>query len=88
MEIYGCATGLSMNAIEAEFEGKGYGDFKLAVGEAVAETLKPIQDEYRRLLSDKGELENIMKKGAAQAGYIANKTLVKARRKVGFVTPK
>ena len=86
MEIYGCATRQSMEDIEKEFEGKGYGDFKLAVGQAVADAIKPIQDEYQRLLKDKGELENIMKNGSERAARIAYKTLAKARRKVGFVT--
>lgn len=88
MEIYGCATGASMEAVEREFAGKGYGDFKTAVGEAVAESLRPIQDEFKRLMDDKGELEAVMVKGADQASRIAGKTLSKVRRKVGFVTPK
>ena len=88
MEIYGCATGASMEAVEREFAGKGYGDFKTAVGEAVAESLRPIQDEFKRLMADKGELEAVMVKGAGQASRIAGKTLSKVRRKVGFVTPK
>ncbi len=88
MEIYSCATDKSIEAIETEFAGQGYGAFKSAVGEAVAEALKPIQEKYTLLLSDKGELDNIMKNGAAQASRIAYKTLAKAQRKVGFVLPK
>lgn len=88
MEIYSCATDQSIEAIETEFAGQGYGAFKSAVGEAVAEALKPIQEKYTLLLSDKGELDNIMKNGAAQASRIAYKTLAKAQRKVGFVLPK
>ena len=86
MEIYGCATGMNMEAVEAEFKGKGYGDFKVGVGEVVADSLKPIQDEYKRLLADKGYLEAIMKENADKASYLANKTLAKVRRKVGFVS--
>lgn len=88
MEIYGCATGMTMEAIEKEFSGKGYGDFKAAVGEAVAEDLRPIQEEYKRLIADKGELDRIAVRGAEQASRIARKTLAKAQRKVGFVIPK
>lgn len=85
MEIYGCAAGLSMEAVEKEFEGKGYGDFKVAVGEAVAEAMRPIQEEYQRLMSDKGYLEEIMQRGSERAARIAAKTLAKVRRKVGLV---
>jgi tryptophanyl-tRNA synthetase len=88
MEIYGCAAGMTMDEVAAQFDGRGYGDFKLAVGEAVAETLKPIQAEYKRLLADKGELENLMKKGSAEAAHRASRTLAKVRKKVGFVTPR
>ena len=71
--------------IEAEFEGKGYGAFKPAVGEAVVETLRPIREETERLLKDKAYLESVYKAGAEKASYIANKTLRKVYKKVGFV---
>lgn len=86
MEIYGCATGKDMAAVETEFAGQGYGTFKAAVGEAVAEVLRPIQDEYNRLMADKAYLEEVMKKNDERAARIAGKTLAKARRKTGFVT--
>ena len=85
MEIYNCTTGRSLEAIQKEFEGKGYGDFKLAVGESVAETLRPIQEEYKRLLADKGYLESVMKQNAERASKIAYKTLMKVRKKTGFI---
>ncbi|MDO4287897.1 MAG: tryptophan--tRNA ligase [Eubacterium sp.] len=85
MEIYSCATGDTLEAIQQGFEGKGYGDFKVAVGEAVAETLRPIQEEYKRLLADKAYLEEVMKKNAQRASHIAGKTLAKVRRKTGFI---
>lgn len=88
MEIYGCATDQDMAAIEREFAGRGYGDFKTAVGEAVAEALRPIQAAFGRLMGDKGYLESLMVAGADQAGRIAGRTLSKVRRKVGLVTPK
>ena len=85
MEIYGCAANMTMDEVAAEFEGKGYGDFKLAVGQAVADTLKPIQDRYYALIADKKALEAVMKTGAEQAARIAAKTLFKAKKKTGFV---
>lgn len=85
MEIYNCTTGKNLETIQKEFEGKGYGDFKLAVGESVAETLRPIQDDYKRLLADKGYLESVMKQNAEGAAKMANKTLMKVRKKTGFI---
>ena len=85
MTIYSCFTGKEISEIEKEFEGKGYGDFKLAVGEACADALSPVQAEFHRLLADKAYLEDIMKKGADEAAYYARKTLSKVKRKLGFV---
>jgi len=85
MEIYNCTTGLSLDDIEKEFEGKGYGDFKIRVGESVVETIKPIQTEYQKLMKDKKQLESIMQKNAQKASHLAQRTLRKARRKTGFV---
>ena len=85
MTIYSCFTGKTMEEIEREFEGRGYGDFKLAVGEVCADTLVPIQDEFHRLMADKAYLENLMRDNAAQASYIASKTLSKVYRKIGFL---
>lgn len=85
MSIYSACTGKTFEAIEAEFEGQGYGAFKPAVGEAVVETLRPIREESERLLKDKAYLETVYKAGADKASYIANKTLRKVYKKVGFV---
>ena len=85
MNIYSCFTGKSDEDIVREFEGKGYGDFKLAVGEAVADGLAPIQAEFNRLMADKAYLESVMKQGAESASHIAYKTLAKVYRKLGFV---
>ena len=85
MSIYSACTGKTFEAIEAEFDGKGYGAFKPAVGEAVVETLRPIREESERLLKDKAYLESVYKAGAEKASYIANKTLRKVYKKVGFV---
>ena len=85
MTIYSCFSGKSFDEIEAEFAGKGYGDFKLAVGEVTADALLPVQAEFNRLMGDKAYLESVMKSGAEQASYYARKTLSKVRRKIGFV---
>ncbi len=84
MSIYGAVTGKSAEEIEREFEGKGYGDFKSAVGEACADALEPVQAEYTRILSDKAYLEDVMKNGAEFAESAARRTMSKVRRKVGF----
>ena len=85
MNIYSAVTGKSFEEIEAEFAGMGYGKFKPAVGEAVIETLNPIREEATRILQDKAYLESVYKAGAEKASYVANKTLRKVYKKVGFV---
>ena len=84
MNIYATLTGKSFEEIEKEFEGKGYGVFKPAVGEAVIETLRPIREEAERLIKDKAYLDDIYRQGAERASYVANKTLRKVYKKVGF----
>ena len=85
MNIYSAVTGKTFEEIEAEFAGMGYGKFKPAVGEAVIETLNPIREEATRILKDKAYLESVYKAGAEKASYVANKTLRKVYKKVGFV---
>ncbi len=85
ISIYCCCTGKSVDEVEREFAGKGYGDFKLAVGEACADMLAPVQAEFQRLVKDKAYLESMMKKGSDEAAYYARKTLSKVKRKLGFV---
>ena len=85
IDIYDAVTGNTPEQTVAEFDGRGYGDFKMAVGEAVASTLKPVQDEYARLIADKTYLDSMMKENAAKASYYANKTLRKVYKKVGFI---
>ena len=85
MSIYSCFTGKGFDEIEREFEGKGYGDFKLAVGEVCADALAPVQKRHAELLADKAYLEATMKKGAEEAAYYARKTLSKVQKKLGFV---
>ena len=85
MEIYGAVTGKTLEQIEDEFTGKGYGDFKTAVGEAVADALCPIQERLDTLLKDKAQLEQLMRQGAEHAGAVAGRTLAKAQKKMGYV---
>lgn len=84
MNIYSTITGKSYEEIEKEFEGKGYGAFKPVVGETVIEHLRPIREEAARLIKDKAYLEAVYKEGAEKASYMANKTLRKVYKKVGF----
>jgi len=85
MQIYSCATGNTFPEIENEFSGKGYGDFKTAVGEAVVEQLRPIREEATRILADKAYLESVYKMGAEKASYVSEKTLRKVYKKLGFI---
>ena len=88
MEIYGAVTGKTMSEIETEFAGKGYGDFKTAVGEAVAATLTPIQERLATYLSDKAQLEALMREGAERAYRVSSRTLDKAKKKMGLLLVK
>lgn len=84
MGIYSCCTGKSFEEIEKEFEGKGYGDFKSAVAEAVVEELRPFKDEFNRLMNDKAYLTECAKAGAEKASHFAARTLSKALKKTGL----
>ncbi len=85
MTIYSAITGRTYAEIEAEFDGLGYGRFKPAVGEAVVEMARPIQEEARRILADKAYLEGVYRAGAEKASRTAEKTLRKVYKKIGFV---
>ncbi|MDE6660007.1 MAG: tryptophan--tRNA ligase [Eubacterium sp.] len=85
MTIYSAITGDSFEKIEAGFSGKGYGDFKVAVGEAVVEELRPVQEKFKQLMNDKAYLTECQKNGADFASRIGNRTLNKAMKKIGFL---
>ncbi|MGI6028957.1 MAG: tryptophan--tRNA ligase [Candidatus Heteroscillospira sp.] len=85
MQIYSVATGKSFEEIENEFAGRGYGDFKSAVGDSVIELMRPVREEAERIVKDKAYLESVYREGAERAAYTANKTLRKVYKKVGFV---
>lgn len=84
INIYSACTGRTPEEVVKEFDGRGYGDFKMAVGESVVSVLKPLQDEAARLTKDKAYIDGIIKENAEKAGYYANKTLRKVQKKVGF----
>lgn len=84
MTIYSCCTGKDFAEIEKEFDGKGYGDFKAAVAQAVVAELAPVRDEFNRLIADKSYLNACMEAGAQKAARVANRTLRKAMKRVGF----
>lgn len=85
MTIYSSVTGKDFAAIESEFAGKGYGDFKLAVGEAVADHLEPVRTEFARLIADKAYLKKCYTEGAEKALRYSQRIVSKVYRKVGFV---
>ena len=85
LNIYTLCSGISLADAEKQFEGKGYGEFKDAVADAVISVVAPIQTEQKKLLADKAYLESVLKTGAEQASYIASKTLSKVYRKVGLI---
>ncbi len=85
MSIYSSVTGKTFEEIEREFDGKGYGDFKLAVGQSVADHLKPVRDEFERLINDKAYLEECYRDGAQKALSISQRMIDKVYKKVGFV---
>lgn len=87
MDIYSCVTGRTHEEIEREFDGRGYGEFKLAVGEAVADELTPLQARYRTLLDDRAYLDQCIKENDEKAAYFANRTLRKVHKKVGLTEP-
>lgn len=84
MTIYSCCTGLDYDQIEHDFAGKGYGDFKAAVAEAVIEELRPLQKNYGRIISDKAYISECARNGAEKALYVSQKTLRKVQKKVGL----
>ncbi|MBQ6734765.1 MAG: tryptophan--tRNA ligase [Lachnospiraceae bacterium] len=85
MVIYSSVTGKTMEEIEREFEGKGYGDFKVAVGEAVAEELAPVREKYNDLMKNRDYLNEVMKKGDEAAYKISVRTLSKLKKKLGLL---
>lgn len=84
IDIYSACTGKTPDETVAEFDGKGYGDFKMAVGESVVSVLKPLQDRFEDYTKNKDYIDSIIKNNAEKANYYATKTLRKVQKKVGF----
>lgn len=84
IDIYCACTGKTPEEAEKEFDGKGYGDFKLAVGESVVGILKPLQARFDELIKDKAYIDTVIKENADKADYYAKKTLRKVQKKIGF----
>jgi tryptophanyl-tRNA synthetase len=83
IEIMAVVRGMSPEAIEREFDGSGYGDFKAAVAESVIEWLAPVRERYHELRADEGELERILEAGADKARAIASVTVADVREAMG-----
>ena len=84
INIYCACTGKAPDEVVREFDGKGYAEFKPAVGEAVVAVLKPLQDRVAELSKDKAYIDSVIKNNAEKAQYFANKTLRKVQKKIGF----
>ncbi len=84
IDIYCACTGRNPEETEKEFDGRGYGDFKMAVGESVVAVLKPLQERYEELGKNKDYIDSVIKENGEKAAYFANKTLRKVQKKVGF----
>ena len=84
IDIYSACRGITPEEVVKEFDGRGYGEFKIAVGETVADMLASLQKEEARLTSEKAYIDGIIKENAERAAYYANKTLRKVQHKIGF----
>jgi tryptophanyl-tRNA synthetase len=88
VEILAVARGVAPEAIEREFDGSGYGDFKTAVADAVVEWLAPVRERYHALRGDEAELERILAAGADKARAIASNTVADVRDVMGVGPPR
>jgi tryptophanyl-tRNA synthetase len=85
ISIYSCVTGKNSDEIEKEFSGKGYGEFKTAVAEAVWSHIEHIQNRFKEISDDKPYLEKCYRENAEKASYLSENTLKKVKRKIGFI---
>ena len=85
MNLYSGLTGLEISAIESHFDGKMYSDLKIELSELTINTLKPIQNEYDKIMGDRSFLNSILENGRTKANKIAAKTLRKVYKKIGFL---
>jgi tryptophanyl-tRNA synthetase len=84
IDIYSACSGKTADEVVKEFDGRGYGELKMAVGEAVVSILKPLQERHAELTKDKAYIDGIIKNNAEKASYFSNKTLSKVKRKIGY----
>lgn len=85
LTIYSVMTGCTVSQAVSQFDGRGYGDFKLAVGEAVADGLEPLRERYEYLMNNKDYLQKVYADSAEKAAYLASKMLSKVQKKIGFI---
>lgn len=85
MKIYASVKSISVEDVQKEFEGSRYGDFKMAVGNTVADALEPIRIKYEELMADKAYLDDVFKKGAERAKTMAEPMIDDVYRKIGFL---
>ena len=85
LTIYSALTGRSIPALEKEYDGRGYGDFKKELAEVVVEFVTPFRDRTLELLEDKAQLDGILQDGAAKANAVAERTLAEVYDRIGFV---
>jgi tryptophanyl-tRNA synthetase len=84
IEIYSIAAGITPEQVEQQFEGKGYGEFKVAVAEAVIEMLRPFREKSEDLLKNRDYLDALCAQGAEKAARVAERTLSKVYKKIGM----
>lgn len=84
LELYSLSTGMGIEDVVKHFEGKGYGDLKTEVGDVLVAEIEPIQKRFKEILADKKYLDDILEKNAETAKYLANKTLRKVKKKIGY----
>lgn len=87
LELLSVATGRGIDELAAEYATAGYGTFKVAVGEAVVEQLRPVRERYHELIADRGELERILARGAERAREVASAALARVVDRVGLLPP-
>ena len=86
LTVYSIATGRSIPEVEAEYAGKGYGEFKDVLADALVEFLRPLQERHRELLADPGEIARLLRVGAEKARALATVTLAEVYERVGFLS--
>jgi tryptophanyl-tRNA synthetase len=87
LAILSAFTGRTAKELQGDYDGKGYGDLKKDVAEALVEFVTPVQARVKSYLDDPAELDKILARGAEQARAVASRTLARAYDKLGFLAP-